>query len=144
MYNYVSHSEEETVKIARDLAENISKGDIIVLSGELGSGKTKFVEGFLSYFGLENEVSSPTFTILNEYTSEDTNIYHFDIYRLKDSDEFYNLGFFEYFDKGISLIEWGEMIENIIPKSYIKVTFLKDESDENTRYINIHLKEFYA
>ena len=78
-----------------------------------GSGKTKFVQGILEYFGLENEISSPTFTIVNEYTNSDINIYHFDVYRLADVDEFYAMGGEEYFENGICLIEWGEMIESI-------------------------------
>ena len=65
--------------------------------GDLGSGKTKFAEGFLTFFGLEDEISSPTFTIVNEYTSKDINIYHFDVYRLSDIDEFYAIGGTEYF-----------------------------------------------
>lgn len=91
MNNYIfeSHSEDETKEFAKKFAKEIKKGDVIVLSGDLGSGKTKFTEGFLSYFGLEDEISSPTFTIINEYQKDNTNIYHFDVYRLEDSSEFY-------------------------------------------------------
>ena len=71
------------------------------MSGELGSGKTKFTEGFLSYWNLEEEISSPTFTIVNEYHKNNASIYHFDVYRLEDLDEFYAIGGNEYFDKGI-------------------------------------------
>ena len=73
-------SEYETKAFARNLASILKKGDIIVLIGELGSGKTKFTEGLLSYFDLQEEISSPTFTIVNEYHSEKINIYHFDLY----------------------------------------------------------------
>ena len=95
-------------------------------------GKTKFVQGVLEYFGLENEISSPTFTIVNEYHKNDTNIYHFDVYRLADVDEFYAMGGDEYFSNGICLIEWGEMIESILPKHYTKITFKK--TDKNVYY----------
>lgn len=105
--------------------------------GDLGSGKTKFAQGFLSFWGLENEVSSPTFTIVNEHKKDDVKIYHLDIYRLQDLDEFYAIGGYEYFSNGICIIEWGELIENILPKNYIKVTFSKDENDENIRYLDI-------
>ena len=108
--------------------------------GDLGSGKTKFVEGFLSFWGLENEISSPTFTIVNEYNSSNTNIYHFDVYRLADVQEFYDIGGLEYFSSGISLIEWGELIEDILPQDYIKIKFSRNTDDINTRYLNISTK----
>ena len=99
----------------------------------MGSGKTKFVEGVLEYFGKEDEISSPTFTIVNEYNTENVNIYHFDVYRLEDEDEFYAIGGEEYFDKGICLIEWGEKIESILPKNYKKISFSRNLEDENRR-----------
>lgn len=114
-------------------------GDIVILSGDLGSGKTKFTEGFLSYWNLEDEISSPTFTIVNEYIQNDITIYHFDVYRLEDLDEFYAIGGTEYFDKGICIIEWGELIEQILPK-YIKINISKDDNDLNVRYISIEFK----
>ena len=86
---FTSHNESETKDFAKKLASKLNIGDIIVLSGELGSGKTKFTEGFLSYFGLENEISSPTFTIVNEYKNSKATIFHFDVYRLENIDEFY-------------------------------------------------------
>lgn len=88
-YVFKSKSENDTKNFAKELASKAKKGDIFVLSGDLGSGKTKFTEGFLSYFGLEDEISSPTFTIINEYCKNDLNIFHFDVYRLEDSSEFY-------------------------------------------------------
>ncbi len=106
----------------------------------MDAGKTKFVQGILKYFGLENEISSPTFTIVNEYHAKKVNIYHFDVYRLADIDEFYAMGGEEYFEKGICLIEWGEMIESILPPEYIKITFKKNE--ENTEYREIEIENF--
>ncbi len=134
---FISNSENETKQFAKDFASKLDKKSVVVLTGELGSGKTKFVEGFLSYFGLENEISSPTFTIVNEYKNENATIYHFDVYRLSDSSEFYEIGGDEYFDKGICLIEWGELIEDALPKNYIHITFSKDENDDNKRRILI-------
>ena len=109
--------------------------------GDLGSGKTKFTEGFLSFWGLENEISSPTFTIVNEYHTPTTNIYHFDVYRLADVQEFYDIGGLEYFSSGISHIEWGELIEDILPQNYIKIEFTRNPDDINTRYLNISTKD---
>ena len=137
MNTYISKSEKDTINFAKDFAKNLKVGDIIVLSGELGSGKTKFVQGILENFGMANEISSPTFTIVNEYNSPTINIYHFDVYRLEDSDEFYAIGGDEYFSKGICIIEWGEMIENILPKPYTKITFSKNNDDVNYRELKI-------
>ena len=135
--HFISKCEEDTIDFASKIASKLNKSDIIILTGELGSGKTKFVQGILKYFGLENQISSPTFTILNEYYSDKINIYHFDVYRLADIDEFYAIGGEEYFGKGICLIEWGEMIEKILPTDYIKVTFKKNEENEEYRELEI-------
>lgn len=137
MVHFISKCEEDTIEFASKFASKLTKKDIIILSGELGSGKTKFVQGILKYFGLENEISSPTFTIVNEYHAKEANIYHFDVYRLADTDEFYAMGGDEYFENGICLIEWGEMIEDILPPDYIKVTFHKDEENEEYRKLKI-------
>ena len=135
---YISHNENETKNFAKKLASYLNIGDIIILSGELGAGKTKFTEGFLSYFGLENEISSPTFTIVNEYKNNNITIFHFDVYRLEDIDEFYAIGGEEYFNSGICIIEWGEYIREALPKDYIEIIFSKNLSDENIRYLNIN------
>lgn len=136
MSKYISHNENETKKIASLLASKLQRGDIVVLSGDLGSGKTKFTEGFLSYWELEDEISSPTFTIVNEHKKDNTNIYHLDVYRLADMGEFYAIGGTEYFTNGICVIEWGELIEDILPKNYIKISFSKDENDDSIRYLD--------
>ena len=136
MFKFTSHNENETKKIASCLASNLEHGDIVVLSGDLGSGKTKFTEGFLSNWELEDEISSPTFTIVNEHKKNDTNIYHLDVYRLEDMGEFYAIGGTEYFTNGICVIEWGELIEDILPPNYIKIKFSKDENDDSIRYLN--------
>ena len=135
----ISHNENETKKLAVQIASKLNIGDIIVLTGELGSGKTKFTEGFLSYFNLDKEISSPTFTIVNEYKNEDISIFHFDVYRLEDVDEFYAIGGDEYFNSGISIIEWGELIKDALPKDYIEIVFHKDDNDENLRILDIYL-----
>ena len=138
-FKYISHSENDTMNFAKKLASKLKVGDVVVLSGELGAGKTKFTEGFLSYFGLEKEISSPTFTIVNEYKNKDINIYHFDVYRLEDVDEFYAIGGDEYFNSGISIIEWGELIKDALPKDYIEIVFHKDDNDENLRILDIYI-----
>ena len=136
-YKFTSHSSDETMEFASKLASKLHIGDVVVLSGELGAGKTKFTEGFLKYFGLDKEISSPTFNIVNEYKKDDIKIYHFDVYRLEAVDEFYAIGGEEYFSSGICIIEWGELIEEALPNDYIKISFEKDLNDENIRYLNI-------
>lgn len=136
-YKFISNSEKDTKIFAKNLASKLNIGDIVVLTGELGAGKTKFTEGFLSYFCLENEISSPTFTIVNEYISKNIKIAHFDVYRLEDTDEFFAIGGEEYFNNSICIIEWGEIIENILPSDYIKISFEKNINNENTRILNI-------
>ena len=136
----ISNSPMETQNLAKKIASKLTVGDVIVLTGELGVGKTKFTEGFLSYFNMQDEISSPTFNIVNEYTSNKINIYHFDVYRLEDSTEFFEIGGEEYFDKGICLIEWGEIIEDALPKEYIKIVIKKDSLNEEKRIITISSK----
>ena len=137
IFNFTSNSELETKQFAKKLASKLNLGDIIVLSGELGSGKTKFTEGVLSYFNLSDEISSPTFTIVNEYDTKNVPIYHFDVYRLEDTDEFLAIGGEEYFEKGICIIEWGEIIQDILPKDYIKISFSRNNENENIRNLTI-------
>ena len=135
----ISNSEKETIELGKKIASKLIKGMVVVLTGDLGSGKTKLTEGILTYFGLENEISSPTFTIVNEYYTENLNLYHFDVYRLADIDEFYAIGGEEYFEKGASIIEWGELIEEALPQDYVKINFSRDLENETLRKINIEI-----
>lgn len=137
MQSLICKNENETREFAKNLASILKKGDVIVLSGELGAGKTKFVEGILEHFNLQGEISSPTFTIVNEYQNDDINIYHFDLYRLSDIYEFENIGGEEYFNKGICIFEWGELIEDILPNDYIKIKFERVGNEDNYRKLNI-------
>ena len=133
----VTNSGFETIELGKTIGAELQKGMVIVLTGDLGSGKTKLTEGILTYFGLEKEISSPTFTIVNEYNTPKFDIYHFDVYRLEDSDEFYAIGGEEYFEKGVCIIEWGELIEDALPKEYVKINFSRDLENENKRNIEI-------
>ena len=136
-YEFISHSEEETIRFADEFASKLNGHSKIVLSGDLGSGKTKFTEGLLRHFGLEDEISSPTFTIVNEYKTTKFPIFHFDVYRLSDVSEFYEIGGEEYFENGICLIEWGELISDALPSDFIHITFEKDSKNEDLRILNI-------
>ena len=120
---------EETFDLGFKLGQEAEAGQVYCLEGDLGVGKTVFAQGFAKGLGIAEAVNSPTFTILQSYEEGRLPFYHFDVYRLSDSDEFYAIGGDEYFSKGICIIEWGEMIEDILPKPYTKITFSK--SDEN-------------
>lgn len=137
MGKIISNSPEETIEYGKKLAASLKVGDVIVLSGDLGSGKTKLTEGILSFFGLQDDISSPTFTIVNEYHTPNLNIFHFDVYRLEDAEEFSYIGGEEYFEKGASIIEWGERIEELLPNEYTKITFSRDLTHENRRILEI-------
>ena len=129
----ISNSEEETLKIGIKLGSLLKIGNTVVLTGDLGSGKTKLTEGILTYYKLEEEISSPTFTIVNEYIKDDIKIFHFDVYRLEDSSEFYAIGGDEYFEKGICIIEWGELIQDALPQEYLHIKFERDNNNEKIK-----------
>ena len=137
MKEIITYSEQETKNIAKEIASKTANNSVIVLNGELGAGKTKFTEGVLNHFDLQDEISSPTFTIVNEYHNNKADIYHFDLYRVSDIYEFENIGGEEYFSKGICIFEWGELIEDILPNSYLKISFEKDDKDLNIRKLKI-------
>ena len=138
MDKYISHSIEETKALGKDLASKLNKGDVIILNGDLGAGKTALVTGVASNWGKENEVASPTFTIVNEIVlTDELSLFHFDVYRLEDEDEFYAIGGEEYFDKGITFMEWGNTIKNALPKEYLEIKIDKDLDNEDIRFINL-------
>ncbi len=132
-----SSSMKDTKKLGKIFASLSTKNTCIALNGELGSGKTVFMSGFAEYFGIEDEISSPTFTIVNEYSN---NIFHFDVYRIKDESEFINSIGDEYFDRGICVIEWADIIKNILPRRTIFIDITKDEILENIRNVHIWRK----
>ena len=130
---FITSSEKETLDVAYNLASKIVGNKVICLNGELGAGKTVFVKGFCKFFGIE-EISSPTFTLVNEYDGN-KKVFHFDVYRLSDEDEFYEIGGEEYFEKGVCIIEWSDVIKDAIPDDAIDVRI--EKSGENTRKITI-------
>lgn len=137
-FNFISKSEEDTKRLAYYFSSILKGNEIIVLNGDLGSGKTAFMQGVAKYYNIEDQISSPTFTIVNEYITKDkNNIFHFDVYRLEDEIEFSEQIGTDYFENGICFIEWGNIIKNILPKNTIFIDIKKDEKDFNTRYIHI-------
>ena len=113
---FESNSPEETFKIARQLGKQAKPGEIYCLSGELGVGKTVFSQGFASGLGIAEDINSPTFTILQTYESGKMPLYHFDVYRLGDAWEMEEIGYDDYFfGEGVCLIEWADLILEILP-----------------------------
>ena len=124
---YESHSREETFQFAKALAEQAVPGQVICLKGDLGVGKTVFAQGFGADLGITEPMASPTFTILREYHEGNLPLYHFDVYRVSDPDEMEETGFFDFVNgDGVTLIEWAELIEDVIPKDAMWVTIEKD------------------
>ncbi|MGL4741124.1 MAG: tRNA (adenosine(37)-N6)-threonylcarbamoyltransferase complex ATPase subunit type 1 TsaE [Sarcina sp.] len=130
---------EDTLSIGRQIGKLAKKGDIICLTGDLGTGKTHLSKGLAEGLGVTEHITSPTFNIVNEYHSGRLTFYHFDVYRVNDPDEIYAIGFDEYiFGDGISLIEWANYIEELIPSEYLYINIKKiPEKGENFRKITI-------
>ena len=136
-YKFTSKDEMDTLSLAQNIESEKFPNMIICLNGELGTGKTVFVKGFAQALGIDETITSPTFTIVNEYIKNDIKIYHFDVYRLVDSSEFYAIGGEEYFENGICIIEWGEIIEDALPNTYIHIKFDQNFDNENFRTLHI-------
>ncbi len=122
-----SYSPQDTYKLGYSLAKDAKKGSIYCLKGDLGVGKTVFTQGFAKGLGVEDYVNSPTFTIIKEYQAREIPFYHFDVYRISDIEEMYEIGYEEYFyGDGVCLIEWADKIEEILPDKRIFILIEKD------------------
>ena len=138
----ISNDEKTTREIASRYAKSIKSPCVISLVGELGAGKTTFAKGFAEGFGVKQTVTSPTFTIMNEYEGSSMPLYHFDMYRLDGQDEAIASGFEEYFDlkklRGVVLVEWASNVEGLLPALHVEISFKK--LDEDKREISITVK----
>lgn len=137
---YISNSYEETQKIAADFAKTLKEGDVLCMYGDLGVGKTAFVQGLAKGLEIDDPITSPTFTIVNEYSGT-LPLYHFDVYRIADSDEMYEIGYEEYvYGDGVSVIEWPQLIDDILPEKRYDIEIAKDY-DKGENYRTIEIKE---
>lgn len=136
---FETNTPEETFQIGKELGEKAQAGTIICLNGDLGVGKTVFTQGFAKGLGIEEPVNSPTFTIIQIYDEGRLPLYHFDVYRIGDPEEMYEIGFEDYFfGEGVCLIEWSTLIEELIPADSIKITIEKNlENNLDYRKITI-------
>lgn len=129
---------EDTYKYAYNLAKHLKKSDIIFLTGDLGAGKTLFTQGLCKGLGVKEEITSPTFNLLNIYqnTEQDLTVYHFDLYRLDKEEELEDIGFNEYvYSDGISIIEWADKFPEYLPDEYLLIEIKK--TGENDRIIKL-------
>lgn len=122
-----TRSSRETFELGRELGEKAVPGEIYTLTGDLGTGKTVFAQGFAEGLGIREYVNSPTFTILQVYEDGRLPMYHFDVYRIEEPEEMEEIGYEDYFfSEGVTLIEWADMIEELIPEDAHRVIILKD------------------
>ena len=124
---YETNSEKETFELGKNLGEQAKAGQIFCLNGDLGVGKTVFTQGFAKGLGIEENVNSPTFTIIQVYEEGRIPLYHFDVYRIGDPEEMCEIGYEEYFfGEGVCLIEWSKLIEELIPEEAINIEIDKN------------------
>lgn len=134
-YKYTSHSVDDTMELAENIESEKFPNMVICLNGELGSGKTVFVKGFAKSLGIEDTITSPTFTLVKEYLNGEAPLYHMDVYRLEDNKE-ESVGLSDYFNKGgITIIEWSDIIKDSLPEERLEIKF--KVVDEESRVITL-------
>ncbi|PJI09211.1 MULTISPECIES: tRNA (adenosine(37)-N6)-threonylcarbamoyltransferase complex ATPase subunit type 1 TsaE [Clostridium] len=135
---FILNSVDETFNLGKKLGSLTKPGDVICLTGDLAAGKTHFTKGIAKGLDIDEYITSPTFNIVNEYTGR-LKLYHFDVYRVNDPDEIYSIGFDDYiFSDAVSVIEWSNYIESIIPAEHISVDIKKmPDMGDTVRKISI-------
>ena len=135
MREFITSCEKDTQNVGALLASECKEGDFLALYGEMGSGKTVFMRGFVSVLVPNALVSSPTYAILNVYEGENVSVNHFDMYRITSEEDLYSTGYEETIQHGITVCEWSENIEDFLPEHYIRIVFSK--TGENGRMISV-------
>ena len=141
-------SHEDTLNLGKKIGDVLKPGDILLLEGDLGAGKTTFTQGLAEGLGVDEFVNSPTFVIINEYFSGHLPLYHMDLYRLEDEAQLSDLGVEEYFfGNGVSVVEWPEIALSLLPEAYTRLTFLREgqgrEVKITTRGNDYHIEEAF-
>ena len=135
--DYLTNCEQETEALGCRLAQRLKPGDVIAFTGDLGAGKTAFTRGLARGLGVTERVTSPTFTIVNEYEGGRLPLFHFDMYRLGSSDELFDIGWEDYLARGgVCAVEWSEIVDDAIEGGAIRVDIRRGDSD-NQRIITI-------
>ena len=134
---FITHSPEETEKIGEKLAQKLTPGTVLAYRGDLGAGKTAFTRGLARGLGCTERVTSPTFTIVNEYPGR-IPLCHFDMYRLESSDALFDIGWEDYLERGgVCAVEWSENVADAMPEGTVYVTIERAPEGENARIITI-------
>lgn len=133
---FLSHSTQETEAIGEELAQKLRGGDVLAFTGSLGMGKTAFTRGLARGLGCRGRVTSPTFTIVNEYEGR-TPLFHFDMYRLGSSDELFDIGWDDYLARGVCAVEWSERVSDALPEDTIFVDIARTDEHEDWRTITV-------
>ena len=135
---YLCHNEAETEALGARLAAVLSPGDVVAYRGGLGMGKTAFTRGLARGLGYSGRVTSPTFTIVNEYEGGRLSLFHFDMYRLEDADSLFDIGWEDYLDRGgVCAVEWSENIADALPEDTVFVRLRRCEAHDNWREIDV-------
>ena len=143
-HTIISSSIEETIEIGRILGTQLNSKILIGLNGDIGCGKTHFTKGIALGLNIKDNIKSPTFNLISEYTDGVLPLYHFDVYRLESIDELYLIGFEDYVkSNGVVVIEWTSLIESILPKDTNYITISKDALEENKRIIEFNFSLEY-
>ncbi|WP_130805989.1 tRNA (adenosine(37)-N6)-threonylcarbamoyltransferase complex ATPase subunit type 1 TsaE [Senegalia massiliensis] len=138
MIRIITESTEQTEKLGKLIGSLLNSGDVICLDGDLGAGKTTLTKSIVKGLGVDEYVTSPTFTIVNEYEGK-VHVNHFDVYRISDVDEMYDIGYDEYMDsESVNIIEWSSIIKEILPEDRVEINIERLEED-NKRKFNINL-----
>lgn len=141
MFTEITHSPYETIRLAEKVGKRIREGTVLCLDGELGAGKTLFVQSMARTLGVEGEVTSPTFNLMNIYEGI-CPIFHFDLYRLNNEEELEDIGFYEYIEvsEGIVVIEWSDKFPDSLPEEYVRINFECSKDAEQERNITFSCK----
>ncbi len=142
MKEYITNSVEETIAAAEEVAADLAAGDIILYEGDMGAGKTHFTKGIAKRLGIDDEITSPTFALVNEYYG-DMPLFHFDLYRIESYDDLYAIGFFDYLDRGgIIAAEWSENIAELKSELGDVISVCIEKLSETGRRIKVSGKYF--
>ena len=138
---YTSDSYDATRAIAAEFASKLCPGDVVTLDGDLGAGKTAFTGGLAMGLGIDRHVTSPTFTIVNEYHGGRLTLYHFDVYRLESMDDLYDIGWEDYVTNGgVCVLEWADIVRDGLDLPYYEIRITKNNDNEDMREISIVYK----